>query len=89
MGQCTHPKVDRLQIVSVGSLRDRSTTTLFHRWRSSINSDLPLLKRERNWVELTFAKTSETTFPVTIPETMAGRISASGSFSFLTWRIGC
>ena len=33
MGQSTHHRLDRLQIVSVGSLRDQSTTQ-FHRWRS-------------------------------------------------------
>ena len=33
MGQFTHHRLDRLQIVSVGSLRDQSTTQ-FHRWRS-------------------------------------------------------
>ena len=34
MGQSTHHRLDRLQIVSVGSLRDQSTTQ-FHRWRST------------------------------------------------------
>ena len=34
MGQSTHRRLDRLQIVSVGSLRDQSTTQ-FHRWRST------------------------------------------------------
>ena len=33
MGQSTHHRLDRLQIVSVGNLRDQSTTQ-FHRWRS-------------------------------------------------------
>ena len=33
MGQSTHHRLDRLQIVSAGSLRDQSTTQ-FHRWRS-------------------------------------------------------
>ena len=33
MGQSTHHSLDRLQIVSAGSLRDQSTTQ-FHRWRS-------------------------------------------------------
>ena len=33
MGQSAHHRLDRLQIVSVGSLRDQSTTQ-FHRWRS-------------------------------------------------------
>ena len=32
--QSTHHRLDRLQIVSVGSLRDQSTTQ-FHRWRST------------------------------------------------------
>ena len=36
MGQSTHHRLDRLQIVSVGSLRDQSTTQ-FHRWRSKNN----------------------------------------------------
>ena len=35
MGQSTHHRLDRLQIVSVGSLRDQSTTQ-FHRWRSIV-----------------------------------------------------
>ena len=34
LGQSTHHRLDRLQIVSVGSLRDPSTT-LLHRWRST------------------------------------------------------
>ena len=34
MGQSTHYRLDRLQMVSVGSLRDKSTTQ-FHRWRST------------------------------------------------------
>ena len=34
MGQSTHYRLDRLQIVSLGSLWDLSTTQ-FHRWRSS------------------------------------------------------
>ena len=33
MGQFIHHRLDRLQIVSVGSLRHQSTTQ-FHRWRS-------------------------------------------------------
>ena len=34
MGQSTHHRLDRLQIVSVGSLRDQSTMQ-FHPWRST------------------------------------------------------
>ena len=34
MGQSTHYRLDRLQIVSVASLRDQSTPQ-FHRWRSA------------------------------------------------------
>ena len=33
-GQSIHRRLDRLQMVSVGSLRDQSTTQ-FHRWRST------------------------------------------------------
>ena len=36
MEQSTHHRLDRLQIVSVESLRDQSTTQ-FHRWRSTNN----------------------------------------------------
>ena len=35
-GQSTHHRLDRLQIVSVGNLRDQSTTQ-FHSWRSTNN----------------------------------------------------
>ena len=34
MGQSKHHRLDRLQIVSVGSRRDQSTAQ-FHRWRST------------------------------------------------------
>ena len=43
MGQSTHHRLDRLQIVSVGSLRDQSTTQ-FHRWRSTIKQADMLLE---------------------------------------------
>ena len=56
------------------------------------------LETRGTWVEFTFAKTSGTVtrdreknwfpvFPVTIPETIAGRISAPVPFSFLKWRV--
>ena len=59
----------------------------------------PLQKRQGNWVELFFAKKSGTVTgkgkktsqqltsasPITIPETIAGRISAPVPFSFLKW----
>ena len=38
MGQSTHHRLDRLQMVSVGSLRDQSTTQ-FHRWSSTNKPD--------------------------------------------------
>ena len=57
----------------------------------------PLQKREGNWAELTFAKSSGTisrtgqqltgASPVTLPETIAGRIQAPVPFSFLKWPI--
>ena len=39
MGQRTHRRLDRLQIVSVGRLRDQSTTQ-FHRWRTPWNLNM-------------------------------------------------
>ena len=45
-------------------------------------------RNEGNWTKLTFAKISGTVTrctPVTIPETIAGRISAPVLFSFLKW----
>ena len=59
----------------------------------------PLQKREGNWAELTFAKSSGTisrtgqqltgASPVTLPETIVGRIQAPVPFSFLKWAIAC
>ena len=60
----------------------------------------PLKRRQGNWTELTFAKTSGTvtkdrekigqqlssTSPVTIPESIGQPISAPVAFSFLKWR---
>ena len=57
----------------------------------------PFQKREGNWAELTFAKSSGTisrtgqqltgASPVTLPETIAGRIYAPVPFSFLKWAL--
>ena len=59
----------------------------------------PFQKREGNWAELTFAKSSGTisrtgqqltgASAVTLPETIAGRIQAPVPFSFLKWAIAC
>ena len=61
--------------------------------------DSPLQKRERDWAELTFAKTSGNVTinkekngqqltgasPITIPETIAGQISAPVPLWFVKW----
>ena len=46
MGQRTHRRLDRLQIVSVGRLRDQSTTQ-FHRWRTPWNLNMELQIRQQ------------------------------------------
>ena len=57
---------------------------------SSTQIKSPIYEREGNWTELTFAKTSAivtiAASSVTIPETIAGRISAPVPFSLLKWR---
>ena len=57
----------------------------------------PIYRRDGNWAELTFAKTSGTVTtdsqkltgasPVTIPESIAWRISVRIPFSFVKWRM--
>ena len=57
---------------------------------SSNQTKSPIYEWEGNWTELTFAKTSgivtSAASSVTIPETIAGPISAPVPFSLLKWR---